>query len=188
MAAKNVKPEVQITDIDIERRARLFVAYSEYTRWLLSFPKRRSYTFTGATVIPAEAMRNIGLAFATNPDTKERSFGLCFCTNEYEFLSEIGIYTAYWEGDGITLILNSNIMSLTSIPFIRIHFDVVNHNQRKQMQQYSKMFLMEIVPKGRVRNSSGFMPTRLYPELIEVKKDSSEYSQPKNRIINRVLG
>ena len=97
MAAKNDKPEVQITDIDIERRARLFVAYSEYTRWLLSFPKRRSYTFTGATVIPAEAMRNIGLAFATNPDTKERSFGLCFCTNEtISCLYYILMFIALW--------------------------------------------------------------------------------------------
>lgn len=188
MAAKKEKQEVQISDVDIERRSRLLVAYSEYARWSLSFPKRRKLTFTGATVLPNEAMLNVGLAYSYNPVSKERAFGLCFTSSEYNFLTEIGVYTAYWEENGVTVILNSHIMNLTSIPFIRLHFNIVNMNQLKQMQKYSKMFLLEIAPNGRVGSHSGFKPTRIYPEVIEVKDSYNDYSHSGNKIINRLLG
>lgn len=182
------KEEVVITDLDIERRAKLLVAYSEYTRWLLSFPKRRNHTFTGAVIIPPEAMSNIGISFASSDTTKVSAFGLSFNPTEYGFLSEIGVAAAYWEEGGITLVLNSRIINLTSIPFVRLHFDIENHIQRAKIRRYNKMFLVEIVPNGTIHGSSGFKPTRFYPELISIKSDYSKLSQPKNKILNRVLG
>lgn len=188
MAAKKDKQEVQISDVDIERRSRLLIAYSEYARWSLSFPKRRKFTFTGATILPKEAMLNVGLAYSVHPDTRERMFGLCFASSEYNFITELGVYTAFWEENGVTVILKSHIMNLTSIPFIRLHFNIVNANQLKQMQKYSKMFLLEIIPNRRVGSNSGFKPTRIYPEIIDVKKDYNAYSQSGNKTINRLLG
>lgn len=188
MAGKNDKQEVLVSDLDIERRAKLLVAYSEYTRWMLSFPKRRSHTFTGATIIPYEAMHNIAISFAEESASKKRAFGLCFSPSEYGFLTEIGIFAAYWEEDGITLVLNSRIINLTSIPYTRLHFNIENHVSRAKARRFTNLFLAEIVPNGKIHGVTGFMPTRLYPELIVIKSDYSKLSQPKNKVLNRVLG
>lgn len=188
MAAKKDKLDIQISDLDIDRRARLLVAYSEYLRWMLSFPNRRSHTFTGATIIPYEAMNNIAISFAANDSTKQRAFGLSFSPAEYGFLSEIGVFAAYWEENGITLVLNTRIINLTAIPFIRLHFNIENHVQRSKIRRYSKLFLVEIVPNGIIHGVSGFKPSRLYPDLIDIRSDYSKLNQPKNKVLNRVLG
>lgn len=187
MAKKQVE-EVVITDLDIERRAKLLVAYIEYTRWMLSFPKRRNHTFTGAVIIPSEAMLNIGIAFAGNSDSKIAAFGLSFNANEYGFLSEIGIAAAYWEEGGITLVLKSRILNLISVPFVRLHFEIESPVLLTKIRRYNKMFLVEVLPNGTVHGSSGFRPSRLYPELIAIKSDYSQFSKSNNQAITKVLG
>lgn len=188
MAGKKTKPEVLISDLDIERRAKLLVAYSEYTRWMLSFPKRRNHTFTGAVIVPYEAMHNIALTFAELKNPSRLGFGLSFSPSEYGFLTEIGVYAAYWEESGLTLVLNSRIINLTSIPYIRLHFEIENHVQRAKAKRLQDLFLAEIVPNGKIHGTTGFKPTRLYPELIEIKSDYSKLSQPKNKTLKRILG
>lgn len=188
MASKKNEPkEYEVSDLEIDTRTRLLVSYSEYMRWIISFPGRRDYTFTGAVILPSEAMKSIGIAFAANDKTGVKSVGVTFNSFEYGFITEIGIFAAYWEESGLTLMLKSNIINLTAVPFIRLHLPISNPVLLAKARRHSRLFLLEVTPNGTINGLTAYKPSRIYPELINIASDYFKITQPTKKVIDRVF-